>query len=652
MKRLALGLAVVLAVTIPALAANELLVAHALELKASELVEAGDYVAGEVLIRYKEPTGAFGDTEVPSGIKVPFSTVKFETGDMQEKLVELMKDPNIDSVQPNYIYTTDTWTETDDSATPDDYNLSNHWYYTLENLPEAWKMMGCPDGLNCGGDQTVVVGVVDTGLSAFDFDDTAGQTGATFVANTENQNISLYTNVAETPGNNLDDDCNGVVDDYNGIDAYGYLLTGTDTCIGEVPQVVDASYYKAGIPADTYGHGTYVTGLIASSVDNAASSVSPAFNVTIMPLAANFHFQNSFASSAIITALSYAEYYGVDVVNMSLGGPSYDPFMEAAIQDLVDAGVVVIASTGNTGLNEVMYPAGLDNVVAVGAVNSDDSRSNYSTYGSQVDLTAYVGQGASPGNATWQSSLTCFGSCDADSVDDGYINRYGIGTSYAAPQVSALAAILFSYDNTLTRDDVITLMIESAVDIGSVGKDSQTGYGVINYQRALELVDFYGSEQPQTDSVYRFYNIDTGAHFYTNSERNRDKILNDYPQYQYEGIAYQVFDSDIDGIDLSPVYQFYNVKTMAHFYTASIKQRNKVINNYPDFVYEGRKFFVYTENKVKSKPIFRFYNTETGAHFYTANAAQRKRVINNYPQFEDEGIAYYVPDYENLSTTD
>ncbi len=652
MKRLAWAIALVIILALPILVGKELVAVQAMNAKVDSLLRAGEYVPGQLLVRYRQPAFqpfAIGNTD-SDGKGVGFEILVVEPESIDDQLRELLSNPDVEAAQPNYIYKTTVWDETTTTATPDDYNPSNHWYYSNQDLPEAWKHLDCPDGPGCGGSPDVTVAVIDTGLAAFDFDDTGGQTGAVFVANSEYANINLYTNPDEIPDNQLDDDCNGVVDDYNGLDSYAFLLTGSNTCIGGVPQVVDESYYKAGIPVDTFGHGTYVTGLISSAVDNGASSVSPAFNVTIMPIAASFHFQNSFASSALITALSYAEAYGADVVNMSLGGPSADPFMNSAVQDLVDAGVVVVASSGNTGLQEQMYPSAFANVVAVGSINNDQARSNYSTYGSHIDLVAYVGAGASAGNATWQSSLSCFGSCDANNVDNGYSNRYGIGTSYAAPQVSALAALLLSYDSTLTNEDVVTLMIESAIDVGAIGRDNQTGHGAINFDRALDLVDFYSTEQPQTDLVYRFYNVQSGAHFYTNRETDRDKVLSSFPQYQYEGVAYQVFDQQISGVELTPVYQFYNPKTLAHFYTASMQQRNKVINNFPDFQYEGPRFFVYTENKVKSKPIYRFYNVETGAHFYTASEQQRQKVINTYPQFDYEGIAYYVPDYGSITT--
>ncbi len=145
-----------------------------------------------------------------------------------------------------------------------------------------------------------------------------------------------------------------------------------------------------------------------------------------------------------------------------------------------------------------------------------------------------------------------------------------------------------------------------------------------------------------TSSVYRFYNPTTGAHFYTSSVTQRDRVINNYPQFDYEGASYSVFNSN-DG-NVTPVYRFYNYVTGAHFYTASASQRDRVIANYPQFQFEGINHYVFAASAEGRKPMYRFYNTDTGTHFYTARESEKNRVISNYPQFDFEGIAYYVPE--------
>lgn len=139
--------------------------------------------------------------------------------------------------------------------------------------------------------------------------------------------------------------------------------------------------------------------------------------------------------------------------------------------------------------------------------------------------------------------------------------------------------------------------------------------------------------------LHRFYNSVSGAHFYTASESQKQRVMDDFPQFEYEGVAYQVYES---GEGLSPVYRFYNSVSGAHFYTASESQKQRVEENYPQFEYEQIAFYVNGENA--TMPVYRFYNTKTGAHFYTASENQKDRVISSFPDFEFEGIAYYIPE--------
>lgn len=91
--------------------------------------------------------------------------------------------------------------------------------------------------------------------------------------------------------------------------------------------------------------------------------------------------------------------------------------------------------------------------------------------------------------------------------------------------------------------------------------------------------------------VFRFYNTQTGVHFYTASEAERDTVRATLSQYNYEGIAYTAYENDSGG---------------------------------------------------KHEALYRFYNTETGAHFYTTSEQEVATVVQTLQQFKYEGIAYYV----------
>jgi len=141
--------------------------------------------------------------------------------------------------------------------------------------------------------------------------------------------------------------------------------------------------------------------------------------------------------------------------------------------------------------------------------------------------------------------------------------------------------------------------------------------------------------------VYRFYNTKTGTHFYTISGAERDTVLNNYPQFAYEGAVFWAFTAPQNG--MLPVYRFYNNATGTHFYTQSESEKNYVIATYPVFIYEGPVYYAPPDGSaLGSTPLYRFYNTKTGAHFYTTSAEERDHVLATWPWFAFENIAYYV----------
>ena len=146
-------------------------------------------------------------------------------------------------------------------------------------------------------------------------------------------------------------------------------------------------------------------------------------------------------------------------------------------------------------------------------------------------------------------------------------------------------------------------------------------------------------EQPRA-AVYRFYNNNSRAHFFTASAAERDQVIERYASFIYEGTAFYTYSSVGDG--LSPVYRFFNQATGSHFYTISQAERDNVIERFPNYLYEGVAWYARTSSGSASQPLFRFYNTATRAHFYTTSAAERDNVIDRYPSYIYEGVGYYT----------
>lgn len=140
--------------------------------------------------------------------------------------------------------------------------------------------------------------------------------------------------------------------------------------------------------------------------------------------------------------------------------------------------------------------------------------------------------------------------------------------------------------------------------------------------------------------VYRFYNTNTGTHFYTHSVAERDVVNRDYPAFSYEGVAFYAHPSPAAG--QNPVYRFYNAGTGAHFYTISNAEKDLVTASYPAFSYEGPQWYAQAQGGNGATALFRFYNVRTGVHFYTISALERDFVVANYPDFRYEGPAYHA----------
>lgn len=143
------------------------------------------------------------------------------------------------------------------------------------------------------------------------------------------------------------------------------------------------------------------------------------------------------------------------------------------------------------------------------------------------------------------------------------------------------------------------------------------------------------------DAVFRFYNTDTGSHFYTGSAVEADVVARTLSNFSYEGVSFDK-NSAASGHSLD-VFRFYNTATGTHFYTGSVAEKNAVLSNLPSFNYEGVAYQAHSQQDAGTTALYRFYNTQTGTHFYTASAAEMQSVkVNLAGVYNYEGVAYYV----------
>jgi subtilisin family serine protease len=249
-------------------------------------------------------------------------------------------------------------------------------------------------------------------------------------------------------------------------------------------RVVGRDFVAPGTPPqDENGHGTMVAGVAAASTDNGIGVAAVAPRARIMPVRV-LDAQGRGTSQRVDEGIRWAVDNGADVVNLSLElaeTPSTDQRLLAeltapvsAVQYAWDRGVIVVAAAGNSSGDAADYPASSP-VLLVGATDRADRRADFSDQGRNDAVLA-------PGvdiTSTW-CRPTGGGGCDPD-------RRYGVGegTSFAAPQVAGLAALLRAQG--LDHRATVERIRRTAVDLGPPGPDPEHGHGRIDAARATAM---------------------------------------------------------------------------------------------------------------------------------------------------------------------
>lgn len=220
------------------------------------------------------------------------------------------------------------------------------------------------------------------------------------------------------------------------------------------------------LPQDDVGHGTHVAGVISALVNNNEGVAGMSWYNKVMPIKV-LDQTGAGTTYAVAQGIIWAVDQGASVINMSLGNYANAAFLHDAIKYAYERDVVLIAATGNDGISQPGYPAAYPEVLAVSAIDNDQTLASFSNYGDYVDVVA-------PG-VNIASTYTN--------------NRYASlsGTSMASPHVAALAAMIRSINPDLNNEQVIQIIRETAIDLGAKGKDSLYGYGQINVADALAM---------------------------------------------------------------------------------------------------------------------------------------------------------------------
>ena len=356
---------------------------------------------------------------------------------VKEAVDEYEKSPDVEYAQPNYLlYPTKTANDTyyerylyGPNNTGQDINGSAGSKDADIDAPEAWDVTT--------GSQSTVVAVIDEGVDV----------------NHPDLRNNIWQNPGETPGNNIDDDKNGYVDDINGWDF------AND----------DASVYDPDpITGQGDEHGTHVAGTIAAQGNNSLGVSGVNWNARIMPL--KFLGKNGGSTLDAVEAINYAIKKGVKISNNSWGGGGYNQALYDAIKRADSAGHLFVAAAGNDGTNNdttASYPGNYDlpNIISVAATNNKDALASFSNFGTKkVDLAA-------PGV----------------SIVSTYPDRsygYMSGTSMAAPHVTGVAALIKSQNSSLDDGQIRSRILGSVDKKDNLQSKVATG-GRLNAASAL-----------------------------------------------------------------------------------------------------------------------------------------------------------------------
>ncbi|HEU4388796.1 MAG TPA: S8 family peptidase [Blastocatellia bacterium] len=338
-------------------------------------------------------------------------------------VAEVLKHPDVEFAEPDYpCKLADT--------IPNDPLFEFMW--SLRNLGEENRGLGADVGVVKAWDLTtgrddLVVAVLDTGID-LSHPDLAP---------------NAWTNPGEIPGNGIDDDRNGFVDDVNGWN----FLNGNSNVFED--------------PETDY-HGTHVAGIIGAAGNNEIGVTGVAWHVKIMGLKfLDGHENRGFISNAI-KAINYViqeKNRGVDVVaiNASWISPGRSQMLRRAIRAAGKAGILFVCAAGNDGLDtdeEPVYPVAesrsLTSMIAVAALNRWDGLEPYSNYGHDTVTLGGPGSevlGLAPGGEYRELS----------------------GTSMAAPHVTGVAVLLRSIEPSLTPTEIRQRLIVTADPVPELG---------------------------------------------------------------------------------------------------------------------------------------------------------------------------------------
>ena len=382
---------------------------------------------------------------------------------VKQMIEDIGNDPNVEYAEPNYIIKKTIVSDLQLMSPEELHIFANEGDQRFPHTDADIHAVEVWDEFSNFSGTPMIVAVIDTGLDT---------THDVFV-----ESDAIWTNPNEIPGNKLDDDGNGYVDDTTGWNFVSHSA-----------KMIDDD-----------GHGTHVSGIILGVGQNILESPLSTSSIQIMPL--KFLNGEGVGNTAdAIKAIYYAIENGARVLNNSWGGSHYSIALHEAIVYSYEQGVTFVAASGNSGTNNddmPIYPANYDvpHVISVAATTVTDELTNFSNFGIQsVDI-------GSPGMFIWSTIPQ---------------NRYGYasGTSMSAAFVSGLATLMLVNSPQMLGYQVKSIIFQEADEITDLAPKISQG-SRINVEHATSSAQTSFADSFQPDYVF------------TRNERSLASLTND-----------------------------------------------------------------------------------------------------------------------------
>jgi len=345
------------------------------------------------------------------------------------------------------------------AKTPNDHFFIDQWYLNKIGAESAWDITT--------GSDSVIIAVLDTGVD-LDHPDLA-------------QN--LWKNSKEIPGNGIDDDKNGYIDDVDGWDFVEHDIS---------PVPTNSTTADPNASPIAMSHGTLIAGIIGAVTDNEIGYAGIDWHVKIMPLRI-LNEEGGGGEEEAVNAIKYAVKNGAKVINLSFVGDDPAPALRQAVADAYHAGVTIVAALGNDAKDvnlTPVYPACFrsgaeDWVLGISATDENDEETEFTNFGSDcADLSA-------PGTNIQGLTLS-----HGDAGLTGSQIAWD-GTSAASPMVAGTVGLILGAFPDLSPDQIRSALKLSVDPIKmTVSGPGALGVGRLNIARALSVAQAIAGTAP------------------------------------------------------------------------------------------------------------------------------------------------------------